>query len=153
MNPVSSGGGSLAGTESAAAASYNLTALGTSDWAHWGRAGSGSNFDHDASGGSQISNVTEVGSGNYGGWTYSARNVSWTNGTPTASDSGDDGYIWANNAIGAGYSFTVPASTTSRTLYVYLGGRAAAARSMRICPTARPRITPSPSPAPPITRT
>ena len=112
----------LAGTESAAAASYNLTALGTADWAPWGLAGSGSNFDHDASGGSQISNVTEVGSGNYGGWTYSPRNVSWTNGTPTASDSGDDGYIWANNAIGAGYSFTVPASTTSRTLYVYLGG-------------------------------
>ena len=48
--------------------------------------------------------------------------MSWTNGTPTSSDAGDDGYIWANNAIGAGYSFTVPASTTSHTLYIYLGG-------------------------------
>ena len=115
-------GGSLSGSSSTAAASYNLTTLGTADWAHWGRGGSASNFDHDATGGSQISNVTKLGPGSYGGWTYSGRDVSWTNGTPTASDSGDDGYIWANNAIGAGYSFTVPADTTSRTLYVYLGG-------------------------------
>ena len=114
--------GSLAGTESTAAASYNLTTLGTADWVHWGRGGSASNFDHDATGGSQISNVTKLGPGSYGGWTYSGRDVSWTNGSPTTSNAGDDGYIWANNAIGAGYSFTVPADTTSRTLYVYLGG-------------------------------
>jgi hypothetical protein len=117
--------GSLSGTEATAAASYNLTTLGTSDWAHWGRGGNASNFDHDASGGSQISNVTKLGPGSYGGYTYSARKVTWTNGTPTASNTGDDGYLWANNAIGAGYSFTVPASTTSRTVYVYLGGAGA----------------------------
>jgi hypothetical protein len=115
-------GGSLVGSYSTAAASYNLTTLGTTDWAHWGRGGTSKNFDHDKSGGSQISNVTKLGSGSYGGYTYSARKVIWTNGTPTASNSGDDGYIWANNAIGAGYSFTVPASTTSHTLYIYLGG-------------------------------
>jgi hypothetical protein len=115
-------GGSLSGVESTAAASYNLTTLGTTDWAHWGLGGSATAFDHKASGGSQISNVTELGSGSYGGYTYPTRSVSWTDGTPVASESGDSGYIWANNAIGAGYSFTVPASTTKHTLYVYLGG-------------------------------
>ena len=115
-------GGSISGSYSAAASSYNLTALGTLDWAHWGRGGNASNFDHDASGGSQISNVTKLGPGSYGGWTYSPRDVSWTNGSPTASNAGDDGYIWANNAIGAGFSFTVSAGTTSHTLFVYLGG-------------------------------
>jgi hypothetical protein len=48
--------------------------------------------------------------------------VSWTNGTPTATDTADQGFLWANNGIGAGYSFTVPADTTTRTLYIYLGG-------------------------------
>jgi hypothetical protein len=114
--------GSLSGTSSAAGSSYNLTQQGTSDWAHWGRGGNVTNFDHDKSGGSQISNVTRLGSGSFGGYTDGSRRVSWTNGTPTSTDSGDDGYIWANNAIGAGFSFTVPASTTTHTVYVYLGG-------------------------------
>jgi hypothetical protein len=48
--------------------------------------------------------------------------VNWTGGTPTVTDNGDDGYIWANNAVGAGFSFTVPAGTTAQTLYIYAGG-------------------------------
>ena len=120
--------GSISGPASptTAASSYNLTVLGTSDWAHWGSGGNASSFVHDASGGSQISNVTDVGAGNYGGWMYVGRDVSWTNGTPTASSSGDDGYIWANNVLGAGFSFTVPADTQSRTLTIDLGGYSSA---------------------------
>jgi parallel beta-helix repeat protein len=121
VTPATSAG-SLSGSSSAAAASYNLTSLGTTDWAHWGLGGSATAFDHKATGGSQISNVTKIGSGDYGGYTIASRKVSWTGGTPVATESGDDGYIWANNAIGAGYSFTVPASTTAHTLYLYLGG-------------------------------
>jgi hypothetical protein len=114
--------GSLSGVSSTAASSYNLTTLGTSDWAHWGVNGSSSVFDHKATGGSQISNVTTVGSGSFGGYTDPTRTVSWTDGTPTSTNAGDHGYLWANTGIGAGYSFTVPASTTTHTLYVYLGG-------------------------------
>jgi hypothetical protein len=115
--------GSLAGSQATAASSYNLTTLGTADWAHWGRGGTYANFDHKASGASQISNVTQLGTGgNYGGYSDSSRDVIWSDGTPTSTDSGDDGYIWANTALGAGYSFTVPADTTTRTLYVYAGG-------------------------------
>jgi hypothetical protein len=120
--PVPATGGTLAGSQTTAAASYNLTTLGTSDWAHWGLGGNVYNFDHDASGGSQISNVTDLGTGLVGGYSSSSRSVSWTNGTPIASQSGDDGYIWANTVLGTGFSFTVPASTTERTVYVYAGG-------------------------------
>ncbi len=117
-----SGAGSLSGVQAVAASSYNLTALGTSDWAHWGRGNVYGNFDHKAAGSSQISNVTVLGSGNVGSYYDPSRAVSWNDGAPTASDSADNAYIWANNAIGAGYSFTVPADTTTRTLYVYAGG-------------------------------
>ncbi len=118
------GGGSLVASQAAAASHYNLTSLGTADWAHWGRGGTYGNFDHDATGGSQISNVTNInpGGAGFGGYTDASRSVNWTGGSPTATDSGDDGYIWANNALGAGYSFTAPADTTTRTLYVYAGG-------------------------------
>jgi hypothetical protein len=119
---VVTSGGSLKGSAAGAASSYSLSSLGTSDWAHWGRNGAYGNFDHKASGGSQISNVTKQGSGGYGGYTASNRKTAWTGGSPTVSDSADFGYIWANNGIGAGWSFTVPASTATHTVYVYLGG-------------------------------
>jgi hypothetical protein len=117
------GSGALSGSQAAAASSYNLTALGTTDWIHWGTGNVASAVDRKASGGSQISNVTQLGSGAaYGSYFNTARDVSWTDGSPLASDTGDDNYIWANNAIGAGYSFTVPAGTTAHTLYIYAGG-------------------------------
>jgi hypothetical protein len=121
-SPQTATAGLLNVSQSATAASYNLTALGTTDWAHWGTGNVPTAFDHKATGGSQISNVTKLGSGQYGSYVNSGRDVSWTDGTPLASDSGDDGYIWANTAIGAGYSFTVPASTTQQKFYVYAGG-------------------------------
>ena len=66
-------------SQATAAPSYNLTTLGTSDWAHWGRGSTYGNFDHKASGGSQISNVTVVGSGaNFGGYAINERATSWT---------------------------------------------------------------------------
>jgi hypothetical protein len=117
------GAGSLSGQQITAASSYNLTSLGTSDWAHWGRGGFYGNFDHKATGGSQISNVSVVGTGsNVGGYATASRLSTWTNGTPTAVDVNDEGYIWSNGALNTGFSFTVPASTTSQTLYVYAGG-------------------------------
>ncbi len=114
--------GSLSGTTATAAASYNLTALGTSDWVHWGRGNVYGNFDHKATGGSQISNVSIVGTGaNYGSYYDPSRTVTWSDGTPTASDT-DHAYIWSNGALNSGFSFTVPADTTTRTLTVYAGG-------------------------------
>jgi hypothetical protein len=114
--------GSLVGTSSVAAASYNLTALGTSDWAHWGTGQNATAFDDKANIVSQISNVTPLGPGSYGAYSDPSRSVSWSDGTPLKTDTNDQTYIWANNAINAGYSFTVPAGTATQTVYVYLGG-------------------------------
>jgi hypothetical protein len=114
--------GSLVGSSSTAAASYNYTTVGKTDWIHWGRASNAGNVDRKATGGSQISNITRLGNGNYGAYADPSRNSIWTDGSPTAKDTGDTGYIWANNADGAGFSFTAPADTTTRTLYIYLGG-------------------------------
>lgn len=115
------GGGSLSGTTDAAQPSYDLTALGTSDWVHWGRGGAYGTLDRKASGGGQISDVSIVGSGaNSGGWSDGSRGVTWSDGTPTPSGA-DDGYIWSNGSLGTGFSFTVPADTTGRTLLVYTG--------------------------------
>jgi hypothetical protein len=117
------GAGSLSGQQVTAASSYNLTTLGTEDWAHWGRGGTYGNFDHKATGNSQISNVTVVGTGaNSGGYYQPSRSSIWTDGTPTKANTGDDGYIWSNGSLNTGFSFTVPASTTAQTLYIYAGG-------------------------------
>ena len=116
VTPVSTPtSGSLVGSSSTAATSYNLTTLGTSDWAHFGTNGSASGFDHKAAsnsgGGSQISNVTKVGTGGFGGYKDDTgnRNASWTDGTPDTKATADTGFLYANNGIGAGYSFTAPA--------------------------------------------
>jgi hypothetical protein len=116
------GGGSLAGSSAGADPSgYDLTALGTFDWAHWGRGGGFGNFDDKATGSGQISDITLVGSGsNVGGTSDPSRSVTWSDGMPTASGA-DDGYIWSNGDLGSGFSFTVPADLTPRTLLVFYG--------------------------------
>ncbi len=111
-------GGSLTASVAAGSTSpYNLTTLGTSDWAHWN-----SSYIHKSSGGGKISNVTQIGGGTYGVGTSTARNVSWSDGTPTGSGSSDNSYIWCDNTQDAGWTFTVPADTTSRTLNVLFSG-------------------------------
>ena len=100
---------------------YDLTALGTADWAHWGREG-GMNFDHKSTGWGQISDVTLIGSGHnsYNG-AGNPRAATWTDGTPTESISDEAGYYYTE-ALQSGWSFTVPADTTPRKLFVYCGG-------------------------------
>jgi len=119
---IGASGGALAGSGTAvkATTAVNLTTLGTSDWAHWGQTGA-SGFDHKSSGGSQISNVTAVGGATAGQFTDSIQQMTWTDGTPTASATSSAIGIYAAGT-GKGFSFTAPADTTSRTLTVYVGG-------------------------------
>jgi hypothetical protein len=112
----------LSGSVAAAASSYNLTTLGTSDWAHWN-----GTFIHKSTGGTQISNVTPIGGGTYGIWSDASRSVTWSDGTPTNSTTSDHGYIWCNGTANSGWTFTVPAGTNNRTLHVVCGGPANAA--------------------------
>lgn len=118
---VGGGGGSMSGSVAAAASSYNLTTLGTSDWAHWN-----GTYIHKSSGGSQISNVAQTGGGTYGTFNDTSRSITWTDGTPTGSGTSDHNYIWCNGTANSGWTFTVPASTTSRTLHVVCGGASGA---------------------------
>jgi pullulanase len=113
--------GSLTATATAvkSTTTINLTTQGTSDWAHWGQS-SATDFDQ-LSGNSQISNITVVGSGSPAQFTDSIQEMSWTNGSPTASATNSQNGIWIAG-INNGFSFTAPASTTAQTLTVYVGG-------------------------------
>jgi hypothetical protein len=100
-------------------ASYNLTSLGTIDWRQWGDMGGTNN---KATGGSQISDLTPVGGGKYGRYSPGMPSVSWADSASNISDNGDSSFLWANNAKNVGWTFTVPADTTPRTLSVLWGG-------------------------------
>ena len=118
VNNFGASGGLLTGSVVAGSTStYNLTSLGTTDWAHWN-----GTYIHKSSGGGQISNVTQIGAGNYGTFSDTNRNISWSDGTPTGSGTNDHAYIWCNNKQNAGWTFTAPADTTTRTLNVLFGG-------------------------------
>ncbi len=118
--PVASSG-SLTGTLTpiSSATTYNLTTLGTTDWAAWGY--KGNNFDHKSSGNTQISNVAAVG-GNLYSFQSSFLGFTWTDGTPDAGATGETYGYYNSGGSGDGFSFTAPASTTAQTLTVYVGG-------------------------------
>jgi hypothetical protein len=75
-------------------------------------------------GGNMIGNLTQIGEGgNYNSWASDGRTVSWAGGLPTPNAAHDHGYIWENApAHNQGWSFTVPADTTTRTVSIYAGG-------------------------------
>jgi hypothetical protein len=74
-----------------------------------------------STGGTKISNYTKIGTGTIDRYTDSVVGYTWTGGTPTAKGNNNRTGI-RSQSIGTGFSFTVPASTTSRTLKVYVGG-------------------------------
>jgi hypothetical protein len=116
---------SIVGVVSAASSSYNLAALGTTDWIHWGTGNRAHAFDRKASSKWQISGLTRLGSGGFGAQSNISRSVSWTGGASMGAAANDHSYVTAGK-LGAGYSFTAPADTTERTISIYLGGRASA---------------------------
>jgi thrombospondin type 3 repeat protein len=97
-------------------ASVNLTTEGTIDWMHWGTA-SVASFDHKATGGGKISDLLQRGAFRYD---TSLSTYSWSDGAPTVSDSTNSGVYDLSSSTG--FSFTVPADTTARTLRLYAGG-------------------------------
>ncbi len=113
-------GGSLTGSVALNTNAVNLTSVGTSDWKHF------YNNVHKSSGTNSISNYTVIG-GTASGYTDDVRNISWTDGTPTASSTNNKTgrYI---AGINKGFSFTAPAGNGNNTLYVYVGGYNAAGK-------------------------
>lgn len=110
----------LSGSVSTSKTAANLTTLGTSDWAHWGK-NSTPGYDHKLTGGGQISTYTKVGTGTVYNYTNDPRPLSWTDGTVLATYSSTYTGVYIAG-IGNGFSFTVPASTVQRTLTVFVGG-------------------------------
>jgi fibronectin type 3 domain-containing protein len=108
-------GGSLSGSGVASATAVNLTNAGTSDWAKW------PNYIHKASGASQISNFTKIGTPAVQSYANDLRPMTWTDGTPTATGTNN---VAGNYIVGVGNGFQIsaPADTTTRTLLVYVGG-------------------------------
>jgi len=112
----------LSGALATTPSSVNLTNEGVTDWAHWGLQ-TATDFDHKASGGA-ISDFTSIGSGYVLRYASSAVGFSWSDGAPTASATHTTTELFV---IGAhnGFTFSVPADSTTRTLRVYVGVYAA----------------------------
>lgn len=119
--PSASSGGSLTGslTTYTSGTDFNLTSIGTTDWAAWGFSSSG--IDRDASGGSKISNASVYGGGSMNDFNSSFLEFSWTNGTPDTSSNSTEGF-YNSGGVGDGFQITVPASTTSQNVTIWVGG-------------------------------
>jgi hypothetical protein len=105
----------------------DLSSEGTADWAEWGMT-SATDFNHMASNGGKIANVTAINTTTiygYGNNYMQAGNdgFTWTGGTPTAMTTSAQYSGVFTRGMGAGLSTTVPASSTrSYTLKLYVGG-------------------------------
>jgi hypothetical protein len=99
---------------------YNLTNEGTLDWIHWGL-NAPEDVNHKLAVQQQISSFTLIGNGVIQRDNHYANAYTWSDGTPVivAPPQQPSGvYV---RGIGNGFTFTVVASTTPRTLRVYLG--------------------------------
>ena len=99
----------------------DLTAEGTTDWAHWGYGGTTA-FTHKA-GGTAISNLAAAPDVSFSGAPFTA---SWTNGTPQPTVSKTSTGVGVHQ--GANMQFTVPAGTAPHTLRLYVGAQTCSAR-------------------------
>jgi hypothetical protein len=104
--------------------SVSLTSEGTIDWAHWGDPV----VNRKASGSSLLGNLNLVTNGN-AAYPYNndPRAFDWSDGAPTASNSGNRNGIYINST-GNGFSLTVPAAAAARVLRVHVGGWYSSAR-------------------------
>lgn len=109
----------LVGTSATPMSPANLTAEGTRDWRFWGPSGA-TNFKRTA--GDMISDYTVVSPGAVTTHFRNAVTFSWSDGSPTVSQTGMADSINVSGTVGGGASITVPASTTTRTLSLYVGG-------------------------------
>ena len=117
-NTASVGGaGSLSGSGTSVNTAANLTTEGGADWIHWGD----SVLNRKTGVAAQISNYSIVGTGIAQTYNNDLRPLTWTDGTPTASNSNDTNGVYIVGA-GNGFSITLPANTTTRTVTIHVGG-------------------------------
>lgn len=110
--------GAISVNDSSVSGNYNLTSLGTLDWAKWGRNAT-QDFDRKNSGGNLIGDWSAIGGGHSRTFDSSVTH-SWSDGTPTSSATNNQGMVRTGSS-GAGFRLNVDAATTGRTLQLYLG--------------------------------
>jgi hypothetical protein len=116
--------GSMVGSGAAGTtATVNLTTEGTDDWAHWGF--SGTTMNHKSVSGNAVNHITETHVGSAAQYNNNANGYTWTDGTPTANATASTTGIYIQQ-VGNGFTITVPADRTTRTVTLYLGGYLAA---------------------------
>jgi hypothetical protein len=113
--PIGSSSGALTASVTSSTTTANLTAEGTTDWAHWGT----TSLTRKNGVTPQIGPWSIVGSGPANYYTNDPRSLSFTDGTAPTSATVHDG-IFVNGVNG--FSFTVPAGTSSHILTVHVGG-------------------------------
>lgn len=115
INPV------LTGIGDSSSSTKDLTSESPTDWIKWDNI-----FDpriyRKAGVKTQISDYTLINIGSVGVYANDPRGLSWSDGTPTQSISNDTWGVYADSVVGAGFSFTVPASTQVGILTVHVGG-------------------------------
>src|SRR5205807_10565226 len=99
---------------------YNLTAEGTLDWIHWGLNAPGDvNRKHDVQ--QQIHSFTLIGNGTVERDTQYPNAYTWSDGTPVmVAPSQQQAGVYVKG-VSNGFTFSILASTTPRTLRVYVG--------------------------------
>ncbi len=91
------------------------------DWIKWGTDPNPNVFVRKTGETKVIPNFVKLGSGELERYTDSKITWSWTDGDPTDSENDDRTGIRTVNK-GTGFSFTLPADQTARTLKLYVGG-------------------------------
>lgn len=100
----------------------DLSTEGSIDWAHWGYISSNS-FDDKSNGGTAISDLAATPALMFTGAPFTA---SWSGGTPHPTVSGTSTGVGVHQ--GSAMTFTVAATTTPRTLRLYVGAQNATGR-------------------------
>jgi hypothetical protein len=113
--------GNLSGSAATESGTISLTSSGTADWDFYDLGGTTTN--QKKAGGTAvglISGYTSISS-TTGLTGYNTSNIfTWTDGTPTSSESASTGILTASGA-NAGAYITAPADVTTRVLHVYMG--------------------------------
>jgi serine/threonine protein kinase len=116
---------SLTGNYAQQNQTYNLTTEGTVDWMDWGL-NTPQDVNRKANVQQQISNFTVTGNATVQRDSYySNSNIEWFDGTPQPTTALSQVWGVCVTGINNGFSITVPVSTTSRTLRIYVGAKLA----------------------------
>jgi poly(3-hydroxybutyrate) depolymerase len=109
-------GGVLRGSVDTSPSETSLTSEGSFDWLHFGDA----SLQRKSGVSAKLSGYTLVGSGSPQVYANDPRNLSWADGTPSASGSNRNGvYV---SGVNNGFALTAPADNTERTVTLHVGG-------------------------------